>query len=33
MTVIAREIDGKLWGVTSWKSSGADRRDYEEQQR
>lgn len=28
ITVIAMRIDDDLWGVTAWKSSGAERRSY-----
>ena len=28
ITVIALAIDGDLWGVTAWKTTGAERRDY-----
>lgn len=28
ITVIALDIDGELWGVTAWKTTGAERRKY-----
>ncbi len=30
LTVIAARVDGELWGVTAWKTTGAERRSYEE---
>lgn len=30
ITVIASRIDGELWGVTAWKTTGAERRIYQE---
>ncbi len=30
VTVIAARIDGALWGVTAWKTTGAERRTYQE---
>lgn len=32
ITVIAARLDGELWGVTAWKTTGAERRDYQEAQ-
>jgi hypothetical protein len=33
ITVISRRIDDQMWGVTAWKTTGAERRRYEEEQR
>lgn len=30
VTVIAAWVDGELWGVTAWKTSGSERRRYQE---
>ena len=30
ITVIALRLDEDLWGVSAWKTSGAERRDYQE---
>lgn len=30
VTVIAARIEGELWGVTAWKTTGAERRTYQE---
>jgi len=30
LTVIAARIEGELWGVTAWKTTGAERRSYQE---
>jgi uncharacterized DUF497 family protein len=30
ITVIALRLDEELWGVSAWKTSGAERRDYQE---
>jgi hypothetical protein len=30
LTVIASRIDDELWGVTAWKTTGAERRTYQE---
>lgn len=30
ITVIAFRIDDELWGATAWKTTGGDRRGYEE---
>lgn len=30
ITVIARRLDEQLWGVSAWKTSGAERRNYQE---
>jgi hypothetical protein len=30
LTVIAARIDGELWGVTAWKTTGIERRSYQE---
>ncbi|MCA1673357.1 MAG: hypothetical protein LC799_14555 [Actinobacteria bacterium] len=30
LTVIAVRIDGELWGVAAWKTTGAERRRYQE---
>ncbi len=30
LTVVATRIDGELWGVTAWKTTGAERRSYQE---
>jgi hypothetical protein len=30
LTVIAVRIEGELWGVTAWKTTGAERRVYQE---
>lgn len=30
ITVIAARIGGELWGVTAWKTTGAERRTYQE---
>ena len=30
ITVIASRLDGELWGVTAWKTTGAERRNYQE---
>jgi hypothetical protein len=30
ITVIAARVDGELWGVTAWKTTGAERRAYQE---
>jgi len=30
ITVIAARIEGELWGVTAWKTTGAERRTYQE---
>ncbi|MDQ2788967.1 MAG: hypothetical protein DLM60_15700 [Pseudonocardiales bacterium] len=30
ITVIAARIDSELWGVTAWKTTGAERRTYQE---
>lgn len=32
VTVIAARIEGELWGVTAWKTTGAERRTYQEAQ-
>ena len=29
ITVIALRLDEDLWGVSAWKTSGAERRDYQ----
>jgi len=33
ITVIAAHIDGDLWGVTAWKTTGSERRLYLEEPR
>lgn len=33
ITVIAAHIDGELWGVTAWKTTGSERRAYLEDPR
>lgn len=30
ITVIALRLDEQLWGVSAWKTSGAERRNYQE---
>jgi hypothetical protein len=30
ITVIALRLDAELWGVSAWKTSGAERRNYQE---
>jgi len=30
ITAIATRIEGELWGVTAWKTTGAERRTYQE---
>jgi len=30
ITVIAARIEGELWGVTAWKTTGAERHAYQE---
>ncbi len=30
VTVIAARIEAELWGVTAWKTTGAERRTYQE---
>lgn len=30
ITVIALAVDGQLWGVAAWKTTGAERRNYQE---
>ncbi|MGH3902761.1 MAG: hypothetical protein ACRDTE_00950 [Pseudonocardiaceae bacterium] len=30
LTVVAARIDDELWGVTAWKTTGAERRSYQE---
>lgn len=30
ITVIALRLDEELWGVSAWKTSGAERRNYQE---
>ncbi|MDQ2707703.1 MAG: hypothetical protein M3Z25_08745 [Actinomycetota bacterium] len=30
LTVIVLEVDGEYWGVTAWKTTGAERRGYQE---
>ena len=30
ITVIAARIEGELWGVTAWTTTGAERRTYQE---
>ncbi|MGI8537229.1 MAG: hypothetical protein ACR2K2_12190 [Mycobacteriales bacterium] len=30
VTVIAAHVDGESWGVTAWKTTGAERRSYQE---
>lgn len=30
LTVIAARIEGELWGVTAWKTTGAERQSYQE---
>jgi hypothetical protein len=30
LTVIALPVDGELWGVSAWKTTGAERRRYQE---
>jgi hypothetical protein len=30
LTVIALRVDDELWGVTAWKTAGAERRTYQE---
>jgi len=30
ITMIAARIEGELWGVTAWKTTGAERRNYQE---
>lgn len=30
LTVIAIRLDAELWGVTAWKTIGAERRNYQE---
>lgn len=32
VTVIAVRIDGELWGIAAWKTTGAERRTYQEAQ-
>jgi len=31
LTVIADRLEGELWGVTAWKTTGAERRSYQEE--
>ncbi len=31
LTVIADRVEGELWGVTAWKTTGAERRSYQEE--
>lgn len=33
VTVIAVRVDDELWGVTAWKTTGAERREYQEANR
>jgi hypothetical protein len=30
VTIVARRIDGELWGDSAWKTTGAERRRYKE---